>query len=125
MTALLRWSVYCMVTGRRSRAVGMNTAPYLAVGDDPELSYEEKLREYRTLADAYFETDAYRDFCASSLSHVDEVVLEWVSSADFDDLLVTTVRSTYPPAEQERFVAHFRGLVELWVTDQNRARGPR
>jgi hypothetical protein len=27
------------------------------------------------------------------------------------------VRSTYPAAEQDRFVAHFRGLLSLWVKD--------
>jgi hypothetical protein len=28
------------------------------------------------------------------------------------------VRSTYPPHEQERFLAHFRGLVGQWVREQ-------
>ncbi len=27
------------------------------------------------------------------------------------------MRSTYPAAEHDRFVAHFRGLIGLWVTD--------
>jgi hypothetical protein len=40
-----------------------------------------------------------------------------VRSADFDALLVDTVRSTYPAAEQERFLSHFRGLVGAWVAD--------
>jgi len=31
---------------------------------------------------------------------------------------VDTVRATYPAHEQERFLAHFRGLIGLWVTDQ-------
>jgi hypothetical protein len=38
-------------------------------------------------------------------------VSEWVASQDFDDLLVDTVRTTYPAHEHERFVAHFRGLI--------------
>ena len=45
-------------------------------------------------------------------------MLDWVASADFDRLLVETVRSTYPAHEQERFVAHFRGLVGQWVREQ-------
>jgi hypothetical protein len=40
-----------------------------------------------------------------------------VASADFDGLLVDTVRTTYPAAEQDRFVEHFRGLLALWVKD--------
>ena len=39
---------------------------------------------YRALADEYFEVDRYRDFCDSRLPHVDELVLEWISSAEFD-----------------------------------------
>jgi hypothetical protein len=46
------------------------------------------------------------------------VVLEWVSGDDFDRMLVDTVRATYPAHEHEQFLAHFRGLVGLWVTDQ-------
>ncbi|HEX6447635.1 MAG TPA: hypothetical protein VF053_21240 [Streptosporangiales bacterium] len=118
MKALLRWSVFCLATGRRSRAVSMDMAPYVAVGDDPELSYADKLRAYRRLADGYFDTERYEDFCASALGHVDELVLEWVTGADFDRLLVDTVRATYPVHEHDRFVAHFRGLVDLWVRDE-------
>ena len=45
-------------------------------------------------------------------------MLDWVAGADFDRLLVDTVRSTYPAHEHEHFVAHFRGLVDLWVADE-------
>jgi hypothetical protein len=31
---------------------------------------------------------------------------------------VDTVRATYPPHEQERFVAHLRGLIGQWVREQ-------
>ena len=44
-------------------------------------------RGYRRLADEYFETERYLDFCASRLRHLDEVVLEWVDSPEFDALL--------------------------------------
>ena len=66
-----------------------------------------------------FEVDRYRDFVDSRLSHVDELVLEWVGSDDFDRLLVETVRSTYPPHEHERFVGHFRGLVGQWLKERS------
>jgi hypothetical protein len=33
-------------------------------------------------------------------------------------MLTQTVNATYPEHERERFVAHFRGLVGLWVDDQ-------
>ena len=109
MKTLLKWCTFCLVTGRRPR-LDLDTRRYFEIGDREDLSYEEKLAAYRRLADEYFETDRYHDFCASRLAHVDELVLDWVDSADFDRLLVETVRATYPAHEQERFVAHLRGL---------------
>jgi hypothetical protein len=117
MKALLRWTVFCVVTGREAR-IDLETRRYFEIGDREDLSYEEKLAGYRRLADEYFEVERYRDFCDSRLPHVDELVLEWVDSPDFDALLVDTVRSTYPAHEQERFLAHFRGLVGQWVSEQ-------
>jgi hypothetical protein len=124
MTALLRWTVYCAVTGRRF-GLDMDTTRYFAVADRTDLSYEDKLAEYRRLADEYFETDRYADFCASRLSHVDEMVYDWVRSADFDALLVDTVRATYPAHEHDQFTAHFRGLIGAWIHDREAsAAGP-
>jgi len=117
MKALLRWTAFCVVTGRRPR-IDLETARYFEIADRTDLSYEEKLARYRQLADEYFETERYADFCASRLGHVDELVYDWVRSPDFDALLVDTVKSTYPADEHDRFVAHFRGLLGAWVHDQ-------
>jgi hypothetical protein len=119
MAALLRWTVFCVVTGRRPR-LDTDTAAYFAVADRTDLSYAEKLAEYRRLADAYFDTERYAEFCATRLGHVDELVHTWVRSAEFDSLLRETVRSVYPPHEHERFLAHFGGLIDAWVRDQER-----
>jgi hypothetical protein len=119
MKALLRWSVFCLVTGREPR-LDLDTRRYFDIGDREDLSYQDKLVEYRRIADEYFETERYREFCASSLAHVDELVLDWVASPDFDALLLRTVTSTYPAHEQEAFAAHFRGLVGQWVREQGR-----
>jgi hypothetical protein len=119
MKALLRWCTFCLVTGRHPR-VDLDTRRYFEIGDREDLSYEDKLAAYRRLSDDYFEADRYHDFCAGRLGHVDELVLDWVSSADFDRLLVNTVRATYPAHEHERFVAHLRGLVGQWVRENER-----
>jgi hypothetical protein len=34
-------------------------------------------------------------------------------------MLVDTVRATYPAHEHDQFLAHFRGLVGMWVTDES------
>jgi hypothetical protein len=120
MTALLRWTVFCVVTGRQVR-LDLDTARYFAVADRADLSYEDKLAEYRRLADEYFDAERYADFCASRLGHVEEMVYDWVSSPEFDALLIDTVRTTYPAHEHERFLGHFRGLIGAWVHDAEAA----
>src|SRR5690349_7177874 len=116
MAALLRWTVYCVVTGRRPR-LDTDTSAYFAIGDDPSLSYAEKLAAYRRLADDYFEADKYADFCARYLGNVDEIVYEWMTSDENQSLLRETVRATYPVHEHEKFLAHFGGLNDAWIRD--------
>lgn len=115
--ALLRWSVYCVVTGRRPR-MQVDSDPWFAIADDDSLDYGAKLGRYQGLADDYFETERYREFCQTSLAHVDEIVLEWVGSEEFATMLRSTVHQTYPPHEWDQFEAHFRGLVDLWLRDE-------
>ncbi len=116
ITALLKWSVYCVVTGRPMR-VALDLDPWFAIGD-ADAPYEEKLAAYRRLADDYFELDAYREFCDRHLAHVDAAMVAYIDSPAFDGLLVETVRRAFPPAEHEHFVAHYRGLLAAWVRDQ-------
>ena len=46
MKALLRWSVFCLVTARRSRP-HLDPAPYQAVAEGPDLDYDGRLAAYR------------------------------------------------------------------------------
>jgi hypothetical protein len=117
MKALVKWAVFCTATGRKPR-YDLDTRRYFDIADRSDLSYGEKLAAYRTLADDYFEVDRYADFCASRLGHLDEIVLDWVRSPDFDRLLVDTVQSTFPAHEHEHFIAHYRGLLEAWAKDE-------
>jgi hypothetical protein len=119
ITALVRWSTYCVVTGRRS-AVDLQTSRYFAIADDPDRTYDDKLDAYLALADEYLESDRYREWCANHLPHLEEQVHDWVTSEDFDRLLRDTVAATYPPHEHEQFLDHFRGLIGLWATDSAR-----
>src|SRR6476659_4092447 len=118
MKALLKWSAFCLATGRRARTQ-VDLDPWFAVADDSLLGYESKLVEYQRLADEHFDSVRYQEFCGSALPDIDEMVLEWVQSPDFDTLLASTVRSTYPAHEQEQFLAHFHGLLGMWVKDED------
>ena len=116
--ALVKWCVFALVTDRRPM-LDLDTDRYFAIADEPGISYQDKLAAYRGLADAYFETERYQDFCGTSLKRLDQVVLDWVASPDFDQLLVRTVKSVYPAHEQDEFIAHLRGLLDLWVRDES------
>lgn len=118
--SLLKWVVFCCVTGRL-QSVDLNTEKYYAIADRSDLSYEEKLAGYRKLADEQLEVDRYREFCERHLAHVDEISVAWVESPDFDRIIVDTVRNTFPPHEHEQFIAHFRGLLGAWAHDQRAA----
>jgi hypothetical protein len=115
---LLKWVVFCCVTGRRP-TVDLDTRSYFEVADREGLSYAERLAEYRRLADRQLDVERYEEFCARHLAHVDEVCVEWVESDGFDRLLINTVITTYPEHEREMFLAHFRGLLQLWAHDQH------
>ncbi len=122
--ALVKWTVFCLVTGRRPR-LDLDTRAYFEIADRDDLDYEQKLAAYRRLSDAYFETERYRDFCDRHLAGLDEQVLDWMSGPHFFRVLLDTVRATYPAHEQDRFLDHFRGLVGMWISDETkRLRAP-
>ena len=118
MKALVKWTAFCTATNRKAR-LHVNPDDWFAIGDDPDLGYADKLAGYQKLADRHFDTARYTEFCDEALPNIDEQVLDWVSSDHFDGLLLDTVRATYPAHEQDRFVAHFRGLVDLWISDES------
>jgi hypothetical protein len=117
---LVKWTLFCATTGRKMQ-VALELEPYFEIGDRDDLTYEEKLREYRGLADEYFQADDYAEFCAEALPTLHETIVEYFGSEDFDRLLVDTVRSTFPQHEHEQFVAHYRGLLAAWARDQRGA----
>ena len=86
MKALVKWTAFCAATGRRAK-LHVDTEPWFAVADDPALDYGAKLAAYQRLADQHFDKERYAEFCAEALPDMDELVLEWVSSADFDRML--------------------------------------
>jgi hypothetical protein len=114
--ALVRWCAFCAVTDRPVQ-VDQDTRRYFEIGDREDLTYEDKLAEYRRLSAEHFGEDEYREFCAEALPNLDELVLEYVESPGFDDLLVSTVRSTFPAHEHEHFIAHYRGLLAASAGD--------
>jgi hypothetical protein len=121
--ALVKWCVFCAVTRRRMR-VNQNTRVYFDIGDREDLDYAEKLRQYRRLADDYFQVRQYEEFCERHLGYLDDLVVDWFGSAELEALLEDTVRSTFPPHEHAEMLARHRGLVGAWVAEQRATVAP-
>jgi hypothetical protein len=119
MASLVKWAAFCVASDRHPQP-HVDTRPWFDIADDPDRTYAEKLAEYQRLANEHFDIDRYRDFCATALPDIDTIVYDWVSSPEFDSLLDDTILSTYPEHEVERFRAHFRGLIDLWLKDNSR-----
>ncbi len=114
---LAKWAIFTTTTGRRM-TVDQTTRKYFDVGDRTDLTYEEKLEEYRALTDEHFASAEYEEFCAEHLGNVDEAMVEFVSDQEFDRLLVDTIKDAFPAHEHDKFIEHYRGLLGAWAKDQ-------
>ncbi|MGH2756329.1 MAG: hypothetical protein ACRDI3_00905, partial [Actinomycetota bacterium] len=120
--ALAKWAIFCATTERKMR-IDQDTVNYFSIGDRSDMSYEEKIAAYAQLADEYFETDRYNEFCAKHLPHIEEATIEFVESPGFDELLVDTVKTTFPVHEHDNFIPHYRGLLAAWASDRKATAG--
>ena len=122
--ALTAWCIFCTVTGRSMR-INQNTRDYFEIGDRADLVYEEKLERYGQLADAYFQAEEFEEFRRTVLLHLDELMVEYVSDPEFDDLLVHSICLEVEPERHEEMIERCRRLVRQWVADQLAASGAR
>jgi hypothetical protein len=118
--SLVAWCVFCAVTGRSMR-INQNTRDYFEVGDRDDLPYEEKLERYRELVGAYFQSEAFAEFCATTLPHLDELMVEYVESPEFDALVVSSIKLEVEAERQEEMIERCRRLVGAWAADQRAA----
>ena len=120
--ALTAWCIFCTVTGRSMR-INQNTRDYFEIGDRADLVYEEKLERYGQLADAYFQAEGFEEFRRTVLPHLDELMVEYVSDPEFDDLLVHSICLEVEPERHEEMIERCRRLVRQWAADQLAASG--
>jgi hypothetical protein len=117
--ALAAWCMFCTVTDRRMR-VNQNTRDYFEIADS-DVDYGEKLERYRALSDGYFQTEAFEEFVAEALPHLDEAMVEYVESPEFDDLVVQVIRTEEPEEKQERLIDRSRSAVAAWASARRAA----
>lgn len=111
--SLFAWSAFCAVTDRPVH-ITMNIQPYFEIADS-DRSYREKLEAYSHLADDHLEAEAFEEFKRLTLANLDEVMWHFAQTPDFDHTIVETVQTTFPNHEHDRFIAHYRGLINHWV----------
>jgi hypothetical protein len=120
---LVKWTLFCTVT-ERTMPIDLDVRRYFEIGDDDDLAYPDKLTAYAQLADRHFDSGRYREFCDAHLEELDEAMVEYIESSDFDRLLVDTVRDAFPAHEHDVFIAHYRGLLGAWAADQRSSLSP-
>jgi hypothetical protein len=121
--ALAAWCMFCTATDRTMR-VNQATRDYFEIADG-DLDYAKKLERYRALSDTYFQTDAFEEFVAEALPHLEESLVEYVESPEFDDLIVQVIRTEEPEEKQERLIDRSRSAVQAWASDRRAAAGAR
>jgi hypothetical protein len=98
--------------------LNQRTREYFEIGDDRQLSYAEKLDRYAQLADAYYQAERFEDFRATALPHLDELTVEYVESAEFDDLVVRAIRLEVEHERQDEMIERCRTLTSQWAGDE-------
>jgi hypothetical protein len=113
--ALVAWCAFCLATERPMR-INQNTRDYFAIADRDELAYEEKLERYGALADVYFQTEAFEEFCAEALADLHDVVVDYVESREFDDLIVQTITTdVLEPETHDALIERSRKNTRAWA----------
>jgi hypothetical protein len=119
--SLVAWCTFCAATGRAMR-INQNTRDYFEVGDAEELGYADRVERYRRLADHYFQADEFEEFCAQALPHLDELMVDYIESPEFDnDVLVRSIRLEVEPDRQDEMIERCRSLVGAWAADERAA----
>ncbi len=114
--SLLAWSLYSLMSERKVH-ITMDLDPYFKIADS-DMSYNEKLESYEKLADKHFDTAKFEAFKAKELAGLDESMYDYIGSQEFDDLLVSLVRSQFPAHEHDQYIAHFRGIMQHWHSSE-------
>jgi hypothetical protein len=98
--------------------INQNTGDYFEIADRDDLGYDEKLERYAQLADAYFQRDEFEEFRETALPELPRVVLEYVESADFEELAERAIRLEVEPERQDEMIDRCLTLTSAWARDE-------
>jgi len=117
--ANLRWSIFNAVTDRSMRK-NMDWQPYLDVADR-DIPSRERLSEYAKIAHERFETERFRDFCRTHLSHLDELAYDFFGSGILRDAIHGKVSALFPAHEIDEFTELFWQRIQDWRAQEGQA----
>lgn len=109
---MVRWSLFCAATKRPMRK-NLDWEPFYAIAKK-DLPFADRLKLYAAIAHERMETDKFKEFCRTHLSHLDDVAVEFFNTPRAKELVRQKVEALYPAHEVDRFTEHFWGLVQFW-----------
>jgi hypothetical protein len=110
--ALLRWTIFNAATRRRKKIDTQWDAFFAA--RDPDLSFDEQLARFDTIAKASFDTDRFNAFDEAYLKDLDDVAWTFFGEQRFYDIVQEKVEALFPKHEVKQFTDHFFGMVQFW-----------
>jgi hypothetical protein len=110
--ANLRWSIFCAATGR-SMKTNLDWQHYFAIAGK-DISFEEKLAAYVRIARTHFDIEAFEQFCAQHLAHLDDAANEFFATETVRDAIRQKVTALFPAHEIEPFTELFWNRVQEW-----------
>lgn len=116
---MIAWSTFCAATGRKMRQ-NVDWEPFYAIARQ-DLPYRERLAGYARIARERMQADAFEEFKAKHLGHLDEVAWEFFATDEAKQAVRAKVAALYPAHEIEQFTEHFWGLIQFWrKTEEDR-----
>jgi hypothetical protein len=109
--ANIRWSVFAAATRRRQRPMGWHR--YFDAVEDG-MTLRERLDALLPIVHERFQTDAFEEFCATHLAHLDEVTSAWFATDAARDAIRQKVAALFPEQEVEEFTALFFDRIQQW-----------
>lgn len=112
--ANIRWSVFAAATKRKMRPLSWD-GYFEAVEEG--MTLRERLDATVALAHERFQTEAFEEFCAAELNHLQEVTVEFFSSDDGRDAVREKVASLFPEDEIDQFTDLFWERIQTWIAE--------
>lgn len=109
--ANIRWSVFAATVERQQKPMGWQRF-FGAVEEG--MTVRERLDAMLPIVHERFETERFEEFCATHLSHVEEVAIEWFGTDMARDAIRQKVADLFPEHEVEHFTEEFFQRIQHW-----------